>query len=56
MEAVVGGCRLTDGLARVELGLAVSWNMSFIFGSQSFQLVFDDVLTLSHAEEVISSP
>lgn len=28
--------------------------MSLIFGSQSVQLMFDDVLTLSHTQEAVS--
>lgn len=51
-----GSVPLTDGFPRVELGLVVSRYMSLVLGSQRVQLVFDDVLTLRHAQEAVSVP
>lgn len=45
---------LTDRFPRVQLGLRVSWYIGLILGSQCVQLVFDDVLTLSHTKEAVS--
>lgn len=47
---------LTDGFAGVELGFAVSRHVSLVLSSQGVQLVFDDVLTLGHAEEAVPVP
>lgn len=55
-DRVGGGQTLTDGFPGVELGLGVSWYVSLVFGSQCVQLVFNDVLTLSHAEEAVPVP
>lgn len=47
---------LTDRFPWIKLGVAVSGYVSLIFGSQCLQLMFDDVLTLSHAQEAVSVP
>lgn len=50
------GQALTDRFPRVELGLGVTWYVSLFLGSQCVQLMFNDVLTLSHTEEAIPFP
>lgn len=55
-EAEGSSQTLTDRFPWIKLGVAVSGYVSLIFGSQSLQLMFDDVLTLSHAQEAVSVP
>lgn len=50
---LAGTLLLTDRFAGVELGIGVSRYMSLFYRSQCIQLVFDDVLTLSHTKEAL---
>lgn len=55
-EPVAGALILTDRFSRVKLRIGVSWYMSLFYCSQCIQLVFNDVLTLGHAQEALPFP